>query len=62
MPRQVREAVAWCISSDGSGDMPLDKAMGYVEEMFEDGRGRRELVAIPVYATRWVHPICVILS
>ena len=42
MPRQVREAIAWCISVNGSGDMPLDRALDYVEEMFEDGRGAEE--------------------
>ncbi len=42
MPREVREAIAWCISADGSGDMGEEEAKAYVEEMFEDGRGGEE--------------------
>ena len=42
MPRQVREAVAWCLSSEGSGELSSEDAEAYVEDMFEDGRGVEE--------------------
>lgn len=42
MPREVREAVAWCISSSGAGDMGDEEAKEYVERMFEEGRGGEE--------------------
>lgn len=42
MPREVREAVAWCISGSGAGDMGEEEANMYVEEMFESGRGGEE--------------------
>ncbi|OCF33987.1 NADPH-ferrihemoprotein reductase [Kwoniella heveanensis BCC8398] len=42
MPREVREAIAWCISEEGAGDMTPDEAKEYVEQMFEDKRGGEE--------------------
>jgi len=42
MPREVREAIAWCISVDGSGDLGGEEAREYVEDMFEGGRGGEE--------------------
>lgn len=42
MPREVREAVAWCISKEGAGDMTEEESKAYVEQMFEDKRGGEE--------------------
>ncbi|WVQ75346.1 NADPH-dependent diflavin oxidoreductase 1 [Cryptococcus sp. DSM 104548] len=42
MPREVREAVAWCISKDGAGNFTEEEAKEYVEQMFEDKRGGEE--------------------
>ncbi|ORY24115.1 putative NADPH-ferrihemo protein reductase [Naematelia encephala] len=42
MPREVREAIVWCISSSASGDMTEEQAAAYVEDMFETGRGGEE--------------------
>jgi sulfite reductase alpha subunit-like flavoprotein len=42
MPREVREAVAWCISSEGAGTFSAEEAEAFVESMFEDGRGGEE--------------------
>ncbi|WVQ97522.1 NADPH-dependent diflavin oxidoreductase 1 [Kwoniella sp. CBS 9459] len=42
MPREVREAIAWCISNEGAGDMTPEEAKEYVEQMFEDKRGGEE--------------------
>lgn len=55
MPREVREAVAWCMSSDASpavakearpnGDaegLSEEEAKEYVERMFDQGRGGEE--------------------
>ncbi|KIR34939.1 NADPH-ferrihemoprotein reductase [Cryptococcus deuterogattii MMRL2647] len=42
MPREVREAVAWCISKKGAGDMTEEESKAYVEQMFEDKRGGEE--------------------
>lgn len=42
MPREVREAVAWCISKAGAGDLDPEEATAYVERMFEDGRAGEE--------------------
>lgn len=42
MPREVREAVAWCISKNGAGDMTEEESKAYVEQMFEDKRGGEE--------------------
>lgn len=40
MPREVREALAWCISANGALDE--EQAAAFVEEMFTDGRGGEE--------------------
>ncbi|ORX36114.1 NADPH-ferrihemo protein reductase [Kockovaella imperatae] len=42
MPRQVREAVSWCLSTDGAGKLSSGEATTYVEDMFEDGHGMEE--------------------
>jgi len=42
MPKEVRAAVAWCLSKDGAGTMTASEAEAFVEEMFEDGRGGEE--------------------
>lgn len=42
MPREVREAVAWCISKKGAGDMTEEESKAYVEQMFENKRGGEE--------------------
>lgn len=42
MPREVREALAWCISSHGAGTMTLEEGKAYIEQMFESGRGGEE--------------------
>ncbi|WVQ68745.1 NADPH-dependent diflavin oxidoreductase 1 [Kwoniella botswanensis] len=42
MPREVREALAWCISKDGAGDFTEEEAKEYVERMFEEKRGGEE--------------------
>ncbi|WRT65231.1 NADPH-dependent diflavin oxidoreductase 1 [Kwoniella shivajii] len=42
MPREVREAIAWCISEQGAGDLTEGEAKEYVEQMFEDKRGGEE--------------------
>jgi hypothetical protein len=42
MPKEVRAAVAWCLSKDGAGSMTVSEAEAFVEEMFEDGRGGEE--------------------
>lgn len=39
MPREVREAIAWCISGE---DMTEEAAGAYVERMFDEGRGGEE--------------------
>jgi hypothetical protein len=38
MPREVREAIAWCINKDG----PSEDAKAYVDDMFDSGRGGEE--------------------
>lgn len=40
MPREVREALAWCIEQGGEHDEEGAKA--YVDEMFDNGRGGEE--------------------
>lgn len=42
MPKSVREALAWCISTEGAGDMSVEAAEQYVEGMFDQGRGGEE--------------------
>lgn len=42
MPKSVREALAWCISSSGVGDLSTEEAEMFVEDMFEQGRGGEE--------------------
>jgi hypothetical protein len=42
MPKLVREALAWCISTDGAGDLDAEEASAYVEGMFNEGRGGEE--------------------
>ncbi|KAK8846562.1 NADPH-dependent diflavin oxidoreductase 1 [Kwoniella newhampshirensis] len=42
MPREVREAIAWCISAEGAGDMSEEESKVYVERMFEEKRGGEE--------------------
>lgn len=42
MPREVRAAIAWCISTSGAGSMTEVEAEAYVEAMFDDGRGGEE--------------------
>jgi hypothetical protein len=42
MPKEVRAAVAWCLSSEGEGQMTTQEAEEYVEAMFEEGRGGEE--------------------
>ncbi|KAK6904242.1 NADPH-dependent diflavin oxidoreductase 1 [Kwoniella mangroviensis CBS 8507] len=42
MPREVRDALAWCISKDGAGDFTEEEAKEYVERMFEEKRGGEE--------------------
>lgn len=42
MPKEVRAAVAWCLSNEGAGTMAIQQAEAFVEEMFEDGRGGEE--------------------
>lgn len=42
MPREVREAIAWCISSDGAGSMSAAEAEAYVDEMLDGDRGGEE--------------------
>jgi hypothetical protein len=45
MPREVREAVAWGISRDGSGGSEgrdEEGAKAYVDAMFDEGRGGEE--------------------
>ncbi|WWD21879.1 NADPH-dependent diflavin oxidoreductase 1 [Kwoniella shandongensis] len=42
MPREVREAIAWCISTEGAGDLSEEESKAYVEKMFEDKRGGEE--------------------
>lgn len=42
MPKSVREALAWCISTSGAGDLSSEEAEAYVEAMFEQGRGGEE--------------------
>jgi hypothetical protein len=42
MPKEVRAAVAWCLSQEGAGTMSTQEAEAFVEEMFEDGRGGEE--------------------
>ena len=42
MPKEVREAIAWCISVEGAGTLKEEEAKGYVEEMFDVGRGGEE--------------------
>jgi hypothetical protein len=42
MPKSVREALAWCISTEGAGTLDSEEAVAYVEQMFEQGRGGEE--------------------
>lgn len=42
MPREVRAAVAWCISTAGAGTLSEEESEAYVETMFDDGRGGEE--------------------
>ncbi|WOO77724.1 NADPH-dependent diflavin oxidoreductase 1 [Vanrija pseudolonga] len=42
MPREVREALAWCISTDGAGSLEPEAATEYIAEMFDSGRGGEE--------------------
>ena len=42
MPKEVRAAIAWCLTVEGAGTMDKDQAEAFVEEMFEDGRGGEE--------------------
>ena len=42
MPKEVRAAVAWCISNEGEGNMTMDQAEKYVEAMFDGDRGGEE--------------------
>ncbi|WVO15705.1 NADPH-dependent diflavin oxidoreductase 1 [Cryptococcus depauperatus] len=42
MPREVREAVEWCISKAGAGDMTEEESKVYVEQMLEEKRGGEE--------------------
>jgi sulfite reductase alpha subunit-like flavoprotein len=42
MPKEVRAAIAWCLTSEGAGRLTMDEAEAFVEEMFEDGRGGEE--------------------
>lgn len=43
MPRQVREALAWCLSKEGGGgSMSEEQAGEWIERLFEDGRGGEE--------------------
>lgn len=41
MPREVREALAWCIAGGEKG-FSEDEAKAYVDEMFDTGRGGEE--------------------
>lgn len=42
MPKEVRAAIAWCLTTEGAGSMSQEDAEAFVEEMFEDGRGGEE--------------------
>ncbi|WWC87379.1 NADPH-dependent diflavin oxidoreductase 1 [Kwoniella dendrophila CBS 6074] len=42
MPKEVREALAWCVSKEGAGTLTEEQANEYIEQMFEDGRGGEE--------------------
>lgn len=42
MPRSVREALAWCISTEGAGNMSAEEAEAYVDAMFDGDRGGEE--------------------
>lgn len=42
MPRQVREALAYCISEQGGGKMTDEEAEQYVDAMFDGDRGQEE--------------------
>lgn len=42
MPREVREAIAWCISVDGAGTLSSAEAEAYVDGMFDGDRGGEE--------------------
>lgn len=42
MPREVREALAWCISSEGAGDLDAEAAKAFIEDIFDSGRGGEE--------------------
>lgn len=42
MPKAVREAMAWCISTEGGGEMEEEEAVEWVGRMFEEGRGGEE--------------------
>nr|XP_018265994.1 NADPH-ferrihemoprotein reductase [Kwoniella dejecticola CBS 10117]OBR88152.1 NADPH-ferrihemoprotein reductase [Kwoniella dejecticola CBS 10117] len=42
MPREVREALAWCISTEGAGTFSEEEAKEYIERMFEEKRGGEE--------------------
>lgn len=42
MPRQVREALAFCISEQGGGKMTDEEAEAYIDAMFDGERGQEE--------------------
>nr|XP_019008983.1 NADPH-ferrihemoprotein reductase [Kwoniella pini CBS 10737]OCF47764.1 NADPH-ferrihemoprotein reductase [Kwoniella pini CBS 10737] len=42
MPREVREALAWCISKNGAGNLTDEESKDYIEKMFEEKRGGEE--------------------
>ena len=46
MPKAVREAVAWCLTTKeeggGRGDLGEEEAGEWVGRMFEEGRGGEE--------------------
>lgn len=42
MPREVREALAWCIGSEGAGDLTAEAAKAFIEDIFDSGRGGEE--------------------
>ncbi|WVW78975.1 NADPH-dependent diflavin oxidoreductase 1 [Kwoniella bestiolae CBS 10118] len=42
MPREVREALAWCVSMEGAGTFTEEESTEYIERMFEEKRGGEE--------------------
>lgn len=42
MPKEVRAAIAWCLTTEAGGILSQEGAEAFVEEMFEDGRGGEE--------------------